>query len=563
MPTSPAQPIPELTPRALGVGLVAGAVLALANLSMGLRTGWWDSGSIVAALLAAALLPALSRRGRAPISHLEVNLAQTTATAVGGMPAAAGLLGAVPALEMLGRGVPAWLLAAWALGLGGVGVALGLGLRRRLLEEERLPFPTGVATARVIEATAGEAAADARVLAGVGAGAAALTVARDVAGVIPSFSAPPLAVAGAPAAAFGLGFAWSPMMAGAGMLVGPRIGLAVLGGAAIGWAGLAPWLVRSGAVPEASYGALVAWLAWPGVGLMLGGATVSLLSRLRAVPGALRDLASLRGASPAALLGGAAALLCVGVAGALAFDLGPGALALALVLVPVLGGVSARATGQTDISPAGEIGQLAQVAGDLAAGAAGPASLGVGGVVSGAASQASVSLWALRAGQVLSASARRQAVGLLVGTAAGALLVAPAYLLVTAAHPVGTPALPAPAALPWKALALVAGGAASLPRGAGAAFAVAFALGVLLDLLGRTSVGRRWPVPTPGAVGMGLIIPAHYALTLAAGALGSELWRRLRPAQLERLAPVIAAGAIAGESLAAVAAAALAARLGG
>src|SRR2546430_2103692 len=73
------------------------------------------------------------------------------ACTVGGIPAAAGLLGAVPALQLLGVRVPGWGIALWGLALGIIGVMIALALRRRLLEEEDLPFPTGVATAEVIE----------------------------------------------------------------------------------------------------------------------------------------------------------------------------------------------------------------------------------------------------------------------------------------------------------------------------------------------------------------------------------------------------------------------------
>src|SRR5438093_302645 len=73
------------------------------------------------------------------------------ACAVGGIPAAAGLLGAVPALQLLGVPVPGWGIALWGLVLGVLGVLLGAALRRRLLEQEQLPFPTGVAAAEVID----------------------------------------------------------------------------------------------------------------------------------------------------------------------------------------------------------------------------------------------------------------------------------------------------------------------------------------------------------------------------------------------------------------------------
>src|SRR5262245_51721649 len=142
---------PDLTLRALASGLLVGALLCIANLYMGLKTGLWDGGQITASILTFALAS-----GR--LTRLENNVAQTAASAVGGIPAAAGLLGAVPALQLLGVRVPGWGIALWGLTLGVLGVVMALALRRRLIEEEDLPFPTGIATAEVIEAlhTGGE-----------------------------------------------------------------------------------------------------------------------------------------------------------------------------------------------------------------------------------------------------------------------------------------------------------------------------------------------------------------------------------------------------------------------
>src|SRR5438105_7360079 len=101
---------PDFSARALASGLAVGALLCVANLYMGFKTGSWDSGHVTASVLAFALAA-----GR--LTRLENNLAQTAATAAGAVPAAAGLLGAVPALEMLGRAVPGWGIALWGLAL--------------------------------------------------------------------------------------------------------------------------------------------------------------------------------------------------------------------------------------------------------------------------------------------------------------------------------------------------------------------------------------------------------------------------------------------------------------
>src|SRR5712692_1749895 len=109
----------ELTARALGSGALVGVVLAVGNIYMGLKTGWWDSGNIFAAILGFAFFSANRAR---PYTALENNVTQTAAAAVASMPATIGLLGAIPALALIGHNYSTWALAAWGLALGVIGV---------------------------------------------------------------------------------------------------------------------------------------------------------------------------------------------------------------------------------------------------------------------------------------------------------------------------------------------------------------------------------------------------------------------------------------------------------
>ncbi|MFP2911052.1 OPT/YSL family transporter, partial [Pyxidicoccus sp. 3LFB2] len=108
----------ELTVRALAAGLLIGGLLAVTNVYMGLKTGWWESGAVTSAVLGFSTLATVSRRRGSPYTPLENNITQTAASSVGAMPAAAGLLGALPALTLLGISVPGWGVAAWSVALG-------------------------------------------------------------------------------------------------------------------------------------------------------------------------------------------------------------------------------------------------------------------------------------------------------------------------------------------------------------------------------------------------------------------------------------------------------------
>jgi uncharacterized oligopeptide transporter (OPT) family protein len=552
-------PRPELTPRALGTGVALGLLLTVANVYMGLATGWWETGTVTASILGLAVLSAFRRRRS---TELEANTVQAVATAMGAVPSAAGLLGAVPALALLGRAPPAWAVAALGLALGALGVVLALALRRRLLEDEALPFPSGLAAAEVIVAgRAGRAgSAGGAVLGAAASASAAVTWLRDGAPrLLPGLLAAPGSIGGVPAAALGLGLSVSPLLLGAGALVGVANGLSVALGAAVGWAAIAPALVRSGAVPDAGYAALASWLLWPGAAIMLGGALASLASDLRAFRDGLGDLAAIRQGGDGSGRRAAAALLAasaatVVVVAAAGFGLPPAGALLALAAAALLTVACARAAGRTDIAPAGEVGQLAQATAGALEPGRGAAGLAAGAVVAGVAAQASVSLWSLQVGRKLGAAPARQARAQLLGVALGSAVAVPVYALLAGARGLGTAALPAPSAARWRALAELANrGTSALPPGAAVAAAIGLALGVALEL-GSRGRARRF-LPSAGAVGLGFVIPAHYAAGIALGAvLGAAAERRWPGGGRVQGA---AAGAIAGESLTALAVAAL------
>jgi uncharacterized oligopeptide transporter (OPT) family protein len=550
----------ELTARALGAGCAIGALLAVINVYMGLKTSWWESGCILASVLGFGILSPATRRGGAPYSALENNLTQTAASSVGAVPAAAGLLGALPALAMLGLEIPGWGVAAWGLALGALGVLAGFLLRRRLIVEEGLPFPTGAATAELITTLHGAGSASAgraRGLLGVGAVAAVVTWLRDALGWIPSLTALPGHLGGLPAGTFTLGVAWSPMLLGIGIMTGPHMGLSMLLGALVAWVGLAPWLVRAGVV-AGGYEAFSAWLTWPGVGMMVGAAVVGLVGQARSFAGAVRDVRALgtEGAGRLVVGIGLAAVLATLMLSMGLFGLTLAQTLLVLALLLPLCAVCARAAGQTDISPVSQMGQLTQVAtGALLPGGVAP-NVAAGSVVAGAAAHTGVCMWALKAGHDLKASPRSQLIAQLVGVGLGALVAVPAYLLLVRAWPLGSEALPVPAAHGFRAMAeLSVKGLAGLPPHAALAAGVGCAVGAVLALVGR---GRLASVlPSPVAMGIGFLMPAAYAVTLCVGALGMALARKLKPEATERHASALGAGAIAGESLLAVLVAAL------
>lgn len=138
--------LPEITVKAVLLGIVLSMVLGAANAYLGLFAGMTVSASIPAAVLSMAILR-LFRTS----NILENNIVQTAASA--GESLAAGVIFTIPALILLGTWTEFvyWEVTMIA-GFGGIlGVLFTIPLRRALIVEDPLLFPEGVATAEVLK----------------------------------------------------------------------------------------------------------------------------------------------------------------------------------------------------------------------------------------------------------------------------------------------------------------------------------------------------------------------------------------------------------------------------
>lgn len=556
---TPSPPIArELTARALIAGALIGSLLAAGNVYIGLKTGFIDGGSITASLLGFGVFAALRRFLGGRLSAHEINIVQATASTAGVMSFVAGLMGPMPALSLMGSPPALWVIVVWSLLLGMLGTFLAFALREKLIEREALSFPTGAATAEVIETVVADAAEGARrtkLLVISGPLAALVAWLRDGAhAVLPQTLAPSWQILGLGADTLTLGVGVSPLLLATGVLMGLHAAASFFLGGLINWTVLGPRLAHAGIV-EGTYASIVAWSLWPALGLLASSTLLPLVFEGRALLRALRDLRTL--SQP---LGGQGSssrlsrrmlvvlpfiLVAAMFVGRKGFALAPWEVILLGAITLFFGTISGRAAGETDMAPVGAMGMLAQVF--FARGQT--HSVGAASAVSGAASQVAQSLWCFKISHLLRGNPRAslyaQWLGLLVGTA----VAVPVYVVVVRSVGLATPALPSVSALSFKATAeALRGGLSQLPPHAPLALAIGGVVGALAVLLGRLRPASVRYLPSPVALALGLISPFSLSATTFLGALLLLALRRWRGVS-EGAATAVASGALAGEAL--------------
>lgn len=559
--------VPQLTVRAVLTGCVLGALMAMSNLYVVLKTGWSLGVTITAAVLAFSfwslvgrIVPRLS-----PFGPLENNAMQSVASAAGFMTGG-GTAAAIPALLLTsGYRMPALEMMIWIGVLAALGVFVAIPLKRQMINIEQLRFPSGIASAetvRSLHAEGSEAQTRARALARSGLLGAAVAMARDALHWIPE----KLAGFGAAAAPYTFQIEMSTIMVGAGALMGMRVALSQLLGAFICYGVLAPWALSQGAIDGAlGYKNILKWAVWPGAAMMLTAGLLQFAMQWRSLGRAFADLT--RALQPSRttdddplarievpsswFVGGVAVLgpLVVYLQWRLfAIPLWMGVIAVAMSLVIAV--VAARSTGETDTTPTGALGKLVQlVFGTLHPGNT-TTNLMTAQASAGIAIHASDLLTDLKSGYLLGARPRLQFFAQFFGVLAGTAVVVPAYLvLVPDAATLGT-RFPAPAAQAWAAVAqLLSNGMHTLHPTAQVGIVVGGVTGIVLALLEAVRPTWKRFLPSPIALGLAFTMPAWNAISMAMGAFAAWALERERPALAALFLVPVASGLIAGESL--------------
>ena len=266
--------LPELTLKAVLLGLFLAAILAVANTFLALKIGVLTASSIPASILSMGVLRYFRKR-----NLLENNLVQTCASA--GEAVAGGIVYTAPALLILHVWAHFPYLQTTAMTLlgGGLGVLFTIPLRRSYMENKELRFPEAQAIAQVLEQSeAKESARSFKHLLQAGVLGGLLELAQNGLKLM-SDHVNLWLVRGHVVFGFGLGF--SATLLGAGYLMGFAVGASILFGAVAAYLGFMPIFSVlhpvSGAAATAANIIINSDIRYAGIGAMLTAGLLTLI----------------------------------------------------------------------------------------------------------------------------------------------------------------------------------------------------------------------------------------------------------------------------------------------
>lgn len=588
--------VPQLTARAIVMGGVLGSIMAVSNLYTTLKLGWAFGVAITASVLSFTIWNAFVAAGLAKtrMTILENNCMQSTASAAG--YSTGGTLATAVGAMLLLTGDAArlpWLpVAAWVGLTALLGVFLAIPMKRQMINNEQLPFPSGIAAAetlRSLYAAGAESMLKARALVLallVGMGSAVM---RDVLGWIPSslpidvpvFEAHGRAIRGGQLG----GFAFEPglLLIAAGMIVGLRVSTWMLVGSCLGYLVLIPWaasqaewsaegatflghveavLAEDGAVAMLR---VTKWSLWLGTALLVASGLTSFAMSWRTIVRAVQKARASKTSDDASSVDPVAHLevptqwfvwgmvpITVGLVLVcwLSLDIAPWLGLVSVVLSFFLALVACRATGETDTTPIGAMGKITQFTYALLAPGNTTVNLMTAGITAGSAGSAADLLTDLKSGYLLGAKPRQQFLAQLAGVFFGipAVIVAWYLLVPDRAH---LEAFNSPATGMWAAVArALSGGVETIPESARMAIVVGAVAGTALALAEGLAPPKLRPwVPSSMGLGLAFVVPFQNSLSFFLGAVIAVIWRRLDAKSAERFIIPIASGVVAGESL--------------
>ncbi len=570
--------LPEITPKAVVLGILLSIILAGANAYLGLFAGMTVSASIPAAVISMGVLRAFRNS-----NILENNIVQTAASA--GESLAAGVIFTIPALVLMG----VWndfdyFEVAKIAAIGGViGVLFTVPLRRALIVEAKLKYPEGVATAAVLQAGEESRSSDSKDQSG---GLVAIGIA-GVVGSIMKLCQQGLgmwhaAIEGAVVvrgSIFGLGTDLSPALISVGYIVGRNIGILVIAGGLISWVIAIPiysaihgfegdpmdaaWKIWNSKIRYLGVGAMVVGGIWSLIKLakpLYDGIHASLLTLKKSGTGTEAPLAERD--FPINYVGMALAVLLIpvflvyfnivhhaGIAVLLAVVMmvfGFLFSAVAAYMAGMVGSSNNPISGVTIATILFSSLLLLLLLGENSDVGA-PAAIMIGAVVCCAAAIGGDNLQDLKTGHIVGATPWKQQVMQIVGTVSAALILGLVLDILHTAYTIGSPTLSAPQATLMKSVAdgVFNGNLPWTMVGFGAIIGIII---ILIDIR-QENMGSDFRVPIL-AVAVGIYLPIELTVPIFIGGMIAHLSEQSGATDMmKKRGLLMASGLITGEAL--------------
>lgn len=550
----------QLTPRAVFVGWLLGGMVVMINVYFGLQTGWMMSGALISAIIAFGIFSMLPLKK--PYTVLENNISETVGSAASGVAMGVGTVTILPALKMMGVNLSLTQLYIWATSIAFLGIFYALPLRRQMVVVEKLRFPTGTATAETIIAMHHSQDNDATEKARVLFWWAVISGAYAIATYFVSYLEQPhlMEYIGLGAvAAWGFTLYVSPLLAGAGMIIGPRVGTSLIAGAIVGWGVLGPYVKSvgwvTGGVSDFNNG-VAGWILWPGVALMVMDSLVSLVLAWPMVRRSFRFQGQFSQALQdesipkkwwllGLLLFSSATIAVLQVVFGVPYYF----TIFGLVVAWLLAMIGTRSLGETDINPITGVANTTQLAYGIMAPGSQITNLMAAGVTGAGATAAGDMMQDFKTGYMIGASPRKQFIAQLFGIVSGIFFSIPVYKLFDYVYDIGGDLFPAPSAKSWFAMSKVlTQGTAALPDHVAMAMLIGGLVGAALPLLRRIDRISAL-VPSGLAFGIAFIVPPFYSIIMWLGSMAIFIWLKRSPVSAKHLGFAVASGLIVGEGL--------------
>ena len=614
----------DLTPKAIAAGILVAVLMGASYPYMVLKLGFGPNVSVVAAFFGFLFLRLFDivGGGKTHYNRWQNNLAEAAGTSAAQTAFMCVLLGAFDILRHNTGGefgmelTPiksfAWLTAACTLG-----VLMAVPLRRHFIVDEKLPYVDGLATAEMLvvmdpPVTATDAvkknalAAFRAVMWGVGLSGLLMFLREDaqlVQDAIPEgwnanmrfFDMKWLGLDpkgwlvmvqhGYSLAGMGVGFSYSLLSIGSGMIVGLRINMSMMLGGVLAWI-VAPYFLIKYGVPlhhekvvEAGQEInrfvftdspkrteVLFWVMWPATGMLVVGGLTALALRWKLLVETFRSLRSAKiGTDEMPLsvvaVGVALSAIALCIVQATLLDMPVWMTLCAIVLSVPLMLVGLRVLGETNWGPISALSNMMQ--GVFAALA--PGNVAANMVASGTTGTIATSSEAImqdyKCGHIIGTRPRNLTIMQLIAVPVGAAAVSwmypalvGAFGIVDRVAPDGStiPAqLTSPISNKWSGFAqILKEGVSALPTSALYALLIFSILGCAFTVL-ETTKWKKY-VPSPTGVGIGILVPFSVVFTMFVGGLIGYGWEKKHKQSADIFMVPLASGFIAGEALVAV-----------